>query len=269
MAGVTQRIQLQPAYVLHHRPYRDTSRILELFTRDFGRLTVFARGARGQRSKKSSANSLAAVLQPFHRMLVSFSSRGDAGQLNGAEFDGEFRELPAMRSLSGFYVNELLLRLFERHDAHADVFELYDMTVVRLKDVAFDESAVLRVFEKRLLEMIGYGLQLDRETSGVEVRTDCTYRYIPERGVTRVEGVAEGPLVFNGASLLALNSESLTDGGVKSDARRLLRAALDQYLSGRELRSREVLGALRRMQDSSQEIHSRPVLPAGSAIRDR
>jgi DNA repair protein RecO (recombination protein O) len=244
-AGASHRISLQPAYVLHHRPYRDTSRILELFTRDHGRLTVFARGARGG---KRSAGSLASVLQPFQRALISYSGRGEAGHLNGAEFDGEFCELPASRSLSGFYLNELMIRLFERHDAHADVFDLYDAAINRLKDPQGDEALILRIFEKRLLELIGYGLQLDREAlTGVAVRADFMYRYIPERGVTRIEGVAEGPLAFYGSSLLALMAESLEEATTKSDARRLLRAAIDQYLSGRELKSREVLGALRRL----------------------
>ncbi len=246
-AGAPHRIQLQPAYVLHHRPYRDTSRILELFTRDYGRLTVFARGARGG---KRAASSLASVLQPFHRTLISYNGRGEAGQLNGAEFDGEFSELPATRTLSGFYLNELLMRLFERHDAHADVFGLYDETIRRLKDPSSDEAVLLRIFEKRLLELLGYGLQLDREAlTGEAVRAECAYRYVPERGVTRVDGVAEGPLVFYGSSLLALSSETLQEGAAKADARRLLRAAMDQYLSGRGLKSREVLGALRRMKE--------------------
>ena len=86
-----RRIQLQPAYVLHHRPYRDTSRILELFTRDHGRVSVFARGARG--GTKSGA-SLLPILQPFNRLLVSWSGRGEAGQLTGAEFDGAMTPLP-------------------------------------------------------------------------------------------------------------------------------------------------------------------------------
>jgi DNA repair protein RecO (recombination protein O) len=240
-----QRVQLEQAYVLHHKPYRDTSRILELFTREHGRLTVFARGARGG---KRAAGALASVLQPFHRVLVSFSGRGEAGQLTHAEFDGGFDELPNSRTLSGFYLNELLMRLFERHDAHADVFDLYDSTLAKLKIASNDEAGLLRIFEKRLLEMLGYGLSLDREIySGQAVTADKMYRYLPERGVALVDGVAEGLMIFSGASLLALNADQLSDGTVKSDARRLLRAAIDQYLAGRELRSREVLGALRRL----------------------
>jgi len=247
-SSAAHRVQLQPAYVLHHRPYRDTSRILELFTRDHGRLTVFARGARGG---KRAAASLTSVLQPFHRVLVSYSGRGEAGQLASAEFDGAYCELSAARSLSGFYLNELLLRLFERHDAHADVFDLYDATLNQLKTATNDEGAVLRIFEKRLLTMSGYGLLLSHEAhTGEVVQENCMYRYIPERGLTRIDGVAEGHLIFSGASLLALDAEVLTTPVQRTDARCLLRAALDQYLSGRELRSRTVLGALRSMSKS-------------------
>ena len=244
-ASATHRVQLQPAYVLHHRPYRDSSRILELFTRDHGRLTVFARGARGG---KRAASSLTSILQPFHRVLVSYSGRGEAAQLTGAEFDGAYCELVSARSLSGFYLNELLLRLFERHDAHLDVFDLYDETLTRLKDVSNDEGTTLRVFEKRLLAMSGYGLLLSHEAeSGESVQIDRLYRYVPERGLTRIDGVAEGPMIFSGASLIALNDDELTTATARADARRLLRSALDQYLSGRELRSRRVLGELREM----------------------
>jgi DNA repair protein RecO (recombination protein O) len=243
-AGAVDRVTLQPAYVLHHRPYRETSRIVELFTRDRGRLTVFARGTRGKRK----AGSLISMLQPFHRVLVSYSGRGEAAQLTGAEFDGPFDELPSARSLSGFYLNELLMRLFERHDPHADAFDLYDATMTALKDSRQDESRLLRIFEKRLLETIGYGLSLGHEAqSGVPVRADAVYRYTPERGLTLVEGVAEGGLLFSGASLLSLRSESLNEPATRTDARRLLRAALDQYLAGRELHSREVLAELREM----------------------
>jgi DNA repair protein RecO (recombination protein O) len=206
---------------------------------------VFARGARGG---KRAASSLTSVLQPFHRVLVSYSGRGEAGQLNSAEFDGAYCELPAARSLSGFYLNELLIRLFERHDAHADVFDLYDATLSQLKMTAFDEGATLRIFEKRLLTLSGYGLLLDQEAhTGEAVESNRIYRYVPEQGVTRIDGVAEGELIFSGASLLALSTEALVEPAARADARRLLRAALDQYLSGRELRSRTVLGALRSM----------------------
>jgi DNA repair protein RecO (recombination protein O) len=238
-----RRVQLQPAYVLHHRPYRDTSRILELFTRDHGRVTVFARGARGGRSK---AASLTSILQPFNRVLVSWSGRGEAGQLTQAEFDGAYLPMPPDQLVNGYYLNELLLKLFARHDGHPDVFSLYDGTIDGLKTPGAQLRA-LRVFEKRLLEAIGYGLVLDCDALTQEpVEAQRTYHYRLEQGVVRALDVAEGSLVFTGRSLLALAREHLTEPDTLADARRILRAALDRCLDGRELKSRQVLLALRR-----------------------
>ena len=241
-----RRIQLQPAYVLHHRPYRDTSRILELFTRDHGRVSVFARGARGG---SKSHSSLLSILQPFNRLLVSWSGRGEAGQLTGAEFDGAMTPLPPDRLVHGFYLNELLLKLFARHDSHPDVFALYSRTIDDLKHE--DAIRPLRLFEKRLLEAIGYGLALERDVqSGAELDPGASYHYRMEQGPVRVEGVAEGAPAYNGvysgATLLSLGREELSDAEVCAEVRRLLRAALDRCLDGRELRSRQVMLALRK-----------------------
>lgn len=247
MSGAN-KVQLQPAYVLHHRPYRDTSRILELFTRDFGRVSVFARGARGGSSK---SGSLMSVLQPFNRVLVSWSGRGEAGQLTSAEFDGAFSLMPPDQLVNGYYVNELLLKLFARHDGHANVFELYAATIDALKGSGQPIRA-LRVFEKRLLDALGYGLVLDVDAVTNEaVRPERVYHYRLEQGAVRALDVAEGSLVFQGSSLLSLAREQLTEQADLTDARRLLRAALERCLDGRELKSRQVLQALRRTNPSA------------------
>ncbi|MGH8177109.1 MAG: DNA repair protein RecO [Steroidobacter sp.] len=238
-----RRVHLQPAFVLHHRPYRDTSRILELFTRDYGRVAVFARGARGAR--KSGA-SLISILQPFNRVLVSWSGRGEAGQLTGAEFDGAMAALPSERLVNGFYLNELLLKLFARHDSHPDVFDLYAQTLDSLKQ-AEDAVRPLRIFEKRLLDALGYGLALDRDVlTGLPIEADAAYHYRLEQGAVRAMGVAEGVLIFAGETLLSLAREDLSAPAASTEARRLLRAALDRVLDGRELKSRQVMLALRR-----------------------
>jgi DNA repair protein RecO (recombination protein O) len=238
----SRRIQLQPAYVLHHRPYRDTSRILELFTRDYGRVSVFARGARGN---GRAGSSLISILQPFNRLLVSWSGRGEAGQLTGAEFDGAMSLLPPDRLVQGFYLNELLLKLFARHDSHPDVFALYSQTLEQLK--RDDSVRALRLFEKRLLDALGYGLALERDVhDGMQIQPDASYHYRLEQGPVRVHAVAEQAPVYSGASLLSLAREELSDASVCADARRLLRAALDRCLDGRELRSRQVMLALRK-----------------------
>ena len=237
-----RRIQLQPAFVLHLRPYRDTSRILELFTRDFGRVSVFARGARG--GGKAGASWIS-VLQPFNRLLVSWSGRGEAGQLTGAEFDGAMSPLPPDRLVHGFYLNELLLKLFARHDSHPDVFALYSQTLTGLKSE--DPVRPLRLFEKRLLDALGYGLALDRDVhDGSEIEAEANYHYRMEQGPVRIDAVADNAAVYSGATLIALAREELADPAVCIDARRLLRAALDRCLDGRELNSRQVMLALRK-----------------------
>jgi DNA repair protein RecO (recombination protein O) len=238
-----RRVQLQPAYVLHHRPYRDTSRILELFTRDHGRVVVFARGARGGRK---AAASLVSVLQPFNRLLVSWSGRGEAGQLTGAEFDGPVTLLAPDRLVSGFYLNELLLKLFARHDSHPEVFDLYTQTIDALKSTP-DPLRALRLFEKRLLDALGYGLALERDAaSGEALEPGEQYQYRLEQGPVRASAVAEPASVYSGAALLSLGREELADPAACTDARRLLRAALDRCLEGRELKSRQVMLALRK-----------------------
>jgi DNA repair protein RecO (recombination protein O) len=247
-----RRVQLQPAYVLHHRPYRDTSRILELFTRDYGRVSVFARGARGGRNRSASLTS---VLQPFNRVLVSWTGRGEAGQLTEAEFDGVFAVMPPEQLVNGYYLNELLLKLFARHDGYADVFALYAATIDQLKASGRSPNqthCALRIFEKRLLDALGYGLVLDCDAlTHAPVEANRMYHYRLEQGAVTALDVAEGSLVFAGSSLLALACEDLTTATALADARRLLRAALDRCLDGRELKSRQVLLALRKASSST------------------
>ena len=153
MSRNPRRIELTPGYLLHHRPWRDTSRILEVYTREHGRMTLFARGVRGPTAK------LAAVLQPFQPLLLSFSGRGEAPALTGAERAHECAALPAPCLLAAFYLNELLLKLTTRHDPLPELFDHYHATLGQLRGGAPLEPA-LRLFEKRLLEVLGYGLDL-------------------------------------------------------------------------------------------------------------
>ena len=123
MTRNVRRITLAPAYILHHRPYRDTSRILDVISRDHGRLSLFARGARGPKAK------LASVLQPFQLLLLSWSGRGEAAQLTGAEVADSQPPLPAASLMGCFYLNELLLKLTMRHDPQPSLFDDYHGTV--------------------------------------------------------------------------------------------------------------------------------------------
>lgn len=236
MARQSRRVQLTPGYLLHHRPYRDTSRILEVFTREHGRLTLFARGVRGPRSK------LAPILQPFRALLLSWSGRGESPQLTGAEAAGESLPLPSGALMSGFYLNELLLKLTTRHDPHPDLFDDYHRTLEALK-AGEPLERTLRLFEKRLLESLGYGLALGTEAaSGRAVAEATYYHFRPAAGL--VPTVAEAPGSVSGRSLLSLEREELGTPEALEDARRVLRAALEQCLEGRELVTRAVARAI-------------------------
>jgi DNA repair protein RecO (recombination protein O) len=231
-----RRIWLAPAYVLHQYAYRDTSRIVEVFTCEYGRLTLFARGANGPKS------TLKGVLRPFQRLLVSWSGKAEAAALVSAEVDGAPTNLSKERLMSGFYLNELLLKLTERMDPHAEVFYSYAACIETLCAGA-DEEPALRLFEKRLLHDLGYGLELTRTEDGLPVEPDRYYRFALERGPQSC--VAETPGAVYGQSLADLDAEAFEDPRSLRDAKRVLRAAIDACLDGRSLKSREVMQALR------------------------
>jgi DNA repair protein RecO (recombination protein O) len=240
MNGSVRRAQLEPAFLLHHYPWRDSSRILELLTREHGRVSVFARAAR------RGGSALPAALQPFSELLVSWTARGEAGQLTGAERVSVAARIESDRLMSAFYANELLVKLLPRHDPHPALYDAYAALLARLSDPGERPGRSLRLFEKRLLEELGWGLCLATEAdAGLPVAPERCYRYRMDGGPEPVDGATEGALVFSGASLLSLARDELCDDRSLGDARRLLKAALDQCLDGRPLRTREVMIAMR------------------------
>jgi DNA repair protein RecO (recombination protein O) len=232
----SRREWLAPAYVLHQYPYRDTSRIVEVFTSQHGRITLFARGANGPKS------SLRGLLRPFQRLLVSWSGKTEACALVTAEIDGPLTSLAKERLMSGFYLNELLLKLTHRWDAHPDLFHSYAACVTALCAGA-DQEPTLRLFEKRLLHDLGYGLELSQTDEGMPVEADRYYRFAVERGPQLC--VEDSPGAVYGQSLNDLESGQFRNSRSLRDAKRLLRAAIDACLDGRPLKSREVMLALR------------------------
>ena len=237
-----RQVWLAPAYVLHQYPYRDTSRIVEVFTGDHGRLTLFARGANGPKS------ALRGVLRPFQRILVSWSGKGEACQLVTAEVDGLITSLAPNRLMSGFYLNELLLKLTQRCDPHPAIFHSYAACMQALCEGEYEEPA-LRRFEKRLLNDLGYGLELERTGEGVAVEMSRYYRFAAESGPQLC--VADAPGAVYGQSLVDLQAERFGDARSLRDAKRVLRAEIDACLDGRSLKSREVALALRHRESVS------------------
>ena len=225
-----RKVTLEPAWILHHYPYRDTSLLLEVFTREHGRLGLVARGARAEKSRWRGQ------LQGFTPLLLSWSMRGDLGTLTDIEMRGNTRSAAGRQLLSACYLNELIMRLVTRHDPHPQLFVAYTQS---LEALAINEEAALRLFEKCLLQELGYGLLLDHEAdTGLPVSADGLYEYRLEQGPVRCDNNNSG-LVLNGSSLLALSSEVLDDQVACREIKRLMRAALSLYLGARPLRTRE------------------------------
>lgn len=242
MTRNVRRINLAPAYILHHRPYRDTSRILEVITRDHGRLSLFARGVRGPKAK------LASILQPFQLLLLSWSGRGEAGQLTGAESADHDPSMPAASLMASFYLNELLIKLTTRHDPLPSLFDDYHATVEGLRHGMLLEPS-LRIFEKRLLDTLGYGLDLATQAqTGKPVEPGEYYHFRPAQGLFPTVAEAQGAL--SGQSLISLANEELASTRELEDARRVLQAALALCLEGRELTTRAVAKAVVRRERS-------------------
>ncbi len=231
------RVQNQPGFVLHARDYSETSLTLEVFSSRHGRLGLLAKGARRPSSR------VRGMLKPFQPLLLSWSGRGELPILTAAEFDGETSLLGGSALYCGFYLNELLVRLLHRHDPHESLYDAYRHALTALANTGQAETA-LRLFEKRLLGEIGYGLVLNRDVdSNTPIEADVWYDYIPERGPVclahperdRAQGV-----VVRGASLIALANDTLTDPDVLRETKRLMRAVLARYLGDKPLHSRRL-----------------------------
>jgi DNA repair protein RecO (recombination protein O) len=242
-----RRVQLEPAYLLHQRDWRDSSRIVELFSRDHGRVTLFAKGVR------RAGSGWPAVLLPFVPLLVSWSGSGDGGTLTAAELAGRPVPVAPACLMSAFYLNELVLKLLAREDPHPDVHEAYALALAALSEPATEHRA-LRLFEKRLLEATGVGLDYGHLVgSGSRLEPDTYYHVDPARGVTGIARGADDPRACRGADLLSLGGEELSSASSLAVARRVLRGAIDTALDGRELASRRVARAVRGMRSGKEE----------------
>lgn len=230
------RVQLERAFILHRRPYRETSLLLEALTPGWGRIGLVARGVRRPRSR------LAGLLQPFRPLLLSWIRRGELGTLTGADLATVPPAVGGAALLSGFYVNELLLRLLPRDDPHPELFDAYAGTLAGLREETGTERA-LRIFEKHLLGSIGYGLVLEHDAeSGQAIEPQRTYAYYPERGPIALAAVGPrtGAVQVSGHTLLALASEELDDPQGLREAKRLMRHVLRAFLGDKPLASRSL-----------------------------
>lgn len=226
------RVEEQPCWVLHRRAWRESSLLIELFSRDHGRVGVVARGARGARS------AWRGLAEPFVPLVAGWNRRGEMGTLTALEAVDDRRRLVGRALWCGLYANELLLKLLARDDALAGLFESYDCLLSGLAQ-GQPASGLLRRFEMALLQTIGVApdLSIDADT-GVSIEPARLYHLKPETGLVRTE--ARSKDVFSGRAALVVTGQLEPDRDSAREARDLTRLLIDHQLDGRVLKTREL-----------------------------
>jgi DNA repair protein RecO (recombination protein O) len=237
-----RRTEQEPAFVLHTYPYKESSLIVEAFSRHAGRVALLARGARRARS------TVRGSLLSFHPLRLGWTGAGELATLTSAEWTGGQGSLAGMGLMCGFYVNELLLRLLPREDPHEALFDAYASSLARLA-AGDDPAALLRGFELSLLRELGYAPPLDREAaSGTPVLAARRYAYLPEIGPRAVaddgRGERERELVVSGQTLLDMARGDFSRAQTREEARQLTRRLIAVRLAGQPLHTRDVLKEL-------------------------
>ncbi len=228
------RTELEPAFVLHRRPYRDTSLIVEALSQGHGRVGVVARGAR--RPARGRAQT---AVEPFQPLLLSWSARGELGTLTGVDQQRRYPPLEAVHLYSGIYMNEVTMRLLARGDAVPELFDAYSRVLSALAERQPVEP-LLRIYEKYLLKAAGYGMQLTHAAdTGDAIEPEREYYYLADTGALSAPA---GPaaLAVSGATLLALDEEVLDSTDTLKQSKQLMRFVLQPHLGSRPLRSREL-----------------------------
>jgi DNA repair protein RecO (recombination protein O) len=234
-------VEGQVAFVLHTHPFRETSLIVEAFSRDHGRIALVARGARRPRS------AMRGLLMAFQPIELGWFGQGEMRTLAKVEWVGGQPLLQAQALLLGYYMNELLLKLLPREDAHPALFQAYAEAVHALA-IGEPSQASLRLFEKTLLKELGYGLTLDREADGGKpVNPQKRYAYVVERGPVLVGGDGREAESFSGRALLAIAQDDFSDAETLAQCKQLMRTLIQHYLGDQRLSSRRVFMELQEL----------------------
>jgi DNA repair protein RecO (recombination protein O) len=232
-------------FVLHSYPYKETSLILETFTRSHGRVAMVAKGAKRGTSHKYALNA-------FQPLSLEWFGRTDMKTLKAADHQRIYPQIRGAALMAAFYVNELLLKLAVKDDAHEQLFAQYDATVATLSEIvpserlAKDIEVALRRFELKLLEELGYGLTLAHEAdSDAAIDPEADYLYVVERGpvriTDRIEIRALEPVRLSGSTIVALASGELSDAASLMQAKQLMRRVINHHLGDKSLHTRQLI----------------------------
>jgi DNA repair protein RecO (recombination protein O) len=239
VSGTPSSAELEDAFILHARPYQETSQILEVLAAQHGRVGLVARGARRPKSPWRS------VLQPFLPLRLSWAGRGSLYTLRGAEAASFTLALDGVSLMGAFYLNELVLNFVRRGDPHPGLFIAYSQALAELR-AGGDPEPALRRFELQMLAEVGYGLNLDHDVlNDVPLDPHALYEYRLEQGPVPV-AAGGAALILSGAELLAIGRGDLSSPAFLQAAKRLLRSVLAHYLDGKALKTRTVMAAMRR-----------------------
>ncbi len=242
------------AFVLHTYPYSETSLIVEVLTRNHGRLGLLAKGAKRPRSP------MRGVLLAFQPLLIKWFGKAELRTLARAEWRAALPQLPGTGLLCGFYLNELLLKLTRRDDAHEALFDFYAATMMELRTAPASGNAsdqyggLLRRFEFRLLKELGYAVSLAHDVqSGESIEASRYYEYLVERGP--VAARPGSTRLLRGQTLLDMLRGEYTDADTAQEAKHLMRSLLNYYLGGQPLYTRQLIRDLREM-DLNDATHT-------------
>lgn len=226
------------AFVLHHRPYRETSLLVDVLSRDHGRVSLVARGQRQQSKRKRN------VMQLFQPLWLSWYGQGELVTLTQVEVSDAAYRLVGNASLCGLYINELLYKLLPLQEPETGLFDAYQRTLEQLQNNNSQQQVTLRLFEKALLSELGYGLQLDIDVdSGEPLQDDLNYLYQPDSGPHLYQGGSAS--VVSGRSLRHLREGQGFDETSLKQIKTLMRTVINYYLGGRPLHSRQLFAGLK------------------------
>jgi DNA repair protein RecO (recombination protein O) len=225
------------AFVLHCRPYQDSSLLVDLLTAELGLVRVVAKGARN----KSKKNALRC--DPYTKLQVSLSGRSTLKTLCGCEVLASTYRLQGERLFAAIYVNELILRVLHEGDPLPEIIPLYDEIIAKLAGSDSLEM-ILRPFELQLLELLGYGIDFSADIDGNEILVDQMYVYIPEYGFQQLTGLKQATHAFSGQQISSIEQGGLSDQRSRRDAKMLMRLALSPLVGDKPFMSRELFAGV-------------------------
>ncbi len=223
----------QPVYVLHTYPFKETSLVVELFSKDFGRIAAVAKGARRPHS------AMRGMLQSFQLLDGAWSGKNELKTLHSLDWSAGLTLIKGEALMCGFYMNELLLRLLPREDAHESLFEYYQATLNTLVQ-SQDLAITLRRFELKLLQEMGYAVPLLQDENDVAILPDQAYRYEAEYGACELSASKNG-VQLSGKTMLDMAHDDYADVVTQSQSKQLMRYLLAHYLGDKPLHTRQLL----------------------------